>query len=313
MRFVHIALLTSGIALQSLTLGQTSNESPKQAISIPNLFISTDSEGFGVTKVGAAYLSNYEHGDSYYGLSAQNNQYSQNSWSATGNQLGFVAKNINTHTGLGYNANLGLNVLGSSNVLTTDSAYGFAITKTTKLELLLNRDRVETQNSITNGIYYTLFGASVEQQISERLSFVGMLGNMYFSDGNSRPLVKAKAIYDLLPDYGVTAQIRYRQYRDTNTNVVNNYFNPDGYNETMLAFGIKQRVDGWLLSGSAGIGRQTVNADPSTTTQLVEASATSPFSSGIFFRARMGYSKSAGFNGPDYSYSYFLNELIFAF
>ena len=305
--------LITGIAVHPLAYCEASNETTKQAIAIPNLFISSDSEGFNATKIGGAYLPNYEHGDSYYGLTTQYNQYSQNGWSATGSQVGVVVKDVNTHTGLGYNANLGVNVISGSSVLTTDSSYGFAVTKTTRFELLLNRDRVETQNSITNGIYYTLLGASIEQQVVDRFTLVGMLGNMYFSDGNTRPLFRARAVYDLLPDYGVTAQIRYRQYSDTNTNVVNNYFNPDSYNETMLALGIKQKVNGWLLSGTAGIGRQTVNADPSTTTQLLEASATSPFTSGIFFRARVGYSRSAGFNGPDYSYSYFLNELIFSF
>lgn len=91
----------------------------------------------------------------------------------------------------------------------------------------------------------------MEQQIAERFSAIVMAGNMYFSDTNTRPTVKAKLIYDLLPEYGLTAQLRYRQYRDTNTNVVNNYFNPSDYNETMIAFGARKRIAGWMLSGTA--------------------------------------------------------------
>lgn len=307
-----VGLIGSGFAIAQNAESEKDPES-RQAISLPNLFLSGDSVGFGMTKVGGSYLPKYDHGDKYMGVTYQFNQYNQNGWRADGGQFGLVAKDINTHTGLGYVATLGVNSIAGSNVLVTDSSYGFAITKSTRAELILNRDRVETQNAITSGVYYTLVGASLEQQIIDRLSVVGLIGNMYFSDTNTRPFFRAKAVYDLWPEYGLTAQLRYRQYRDTNTNVANTYFNPDTYNEAMFALGMKHRYEGWILAGTAGIGRQTVNSDTTTTTQLLEMSATSPFTKDIFFRARAGYGKSAGFNGPDYVYTYFMNELIFAF
>jgi hypothetical protein len=156
--------------------------------------------------------------------------------------------------------------------------------------------------------------ASIEQQVVERVTAIAMLGNMYFSDTNTRPMVRAKLIYDLVPDYGVTAQLRYRQYRDTNTTVLNNYFNPDHYSETMIAFGARKRLSGWMLSGTAGVGRQKVSQDPSTTTQLYELAATSPVASNdYYFKTRAGYGKSAGFLGPNYFYRYVMEEIIFPF
>ena len=96
MRFVPAILLATGIAVHPLAICETSNEAAKQAIAIPNLFISSDSEGFSTTKIGGAYLPHYEHGDSYYGLTTQYNQYSQNGWSAISSQVGLVAKDVNT-------------------------------------------------------------------------------------------------------------------------------------------------------------------------------------------------------------------------
>ncbi len=314
MKLLPKLIITTSLLFVGGVNAQTSEESQsKQAVSLPNFFISGDSVGFGMTKVGGAYLPKYEHGDSYLGVNYQFNHYNQNGWVANGNQAGLIAKDINSHTGLGYVATLGVNTIAGSSLLVTDSSYGFKATDSTRIELLLNRDRVETQGALTNNIYYTLIGGSVEQQIIDRLSVVGMVGNMYFSDTNTRPFFRAKIIYDLWPDYGLTAQLRYRQYRDTNTNVANNYFNPDTYNEGMFVLGMKKRYEAWVFSGTAGIGRQTVNSDTTTTTQLLEMSATSPFTNNIFFRARAGYGKSAGFNGPDYTYTYFLNELIFSF
>jgi hypothetical protein len=313
-RIVQIFLIIPSLLFTFYANAEEEAEQTKQAISVPNVYFSSDSEGFSTYKYKAGYLPLYEHGEKYTGVTYQHNYFTQGGWSSTGEQYTLVTKAINPRTALGYNLNIGYNTQNGHQLVTTDSNYGFRVTDSTKAEVIVNRDRVETQNSLNNGIYYTLGAASIEQQIVERLTAIAMVGNMYFSDTNTRPIVRAKLIYDLVPDYGLTAQLRYRQYRDTNTNVANNYFNPSTYSETMIAFGARKRIAGWMLSGTAGVGRQTVNQDPSTTTQLYEFAATSPVASNdYYFKTRAGYGKSAGFLGPNYFYRYVMEELIIPF
>lgn len=310
-RFLSLGITFFAIVLSPKASGE---EVSKQAISVPNAFIASDSEGFSTYKYNAGYFPLYEHGEKYTGFSYQHNYFTQSGWDSSAEVYTLFTKAINPRTGLGYNANIGYNLENGHKLITTDSNFAFRMTDYTKAEFMLNRDRVETQNSLNNGIYYTLGAASVEQQILERLTAIAMVGNMYFSDTNTRPMIKAKLIYDLVPDYGLTAQIRYRQYRDTNTKVANNYFNPSNYSETMIAFGMRRRFEGWMLSGTVGVGRQIVNQDPSTTTQLYELAATSPVASNdYYFKTRAGYGKSAGFLGPNYFYRYVMEELIFPF
>jgi len=307
--FLIIAVLFAFHAYAEEEAGQT-----KQAISVPDVYFGSDSEGFSTYKYKAGYLPLYEHGEKYTGISYEHNYFTQGSWNSTGEQYTLLTKAINPRTALGYNLNVGYNTENGHQLVTTDSNYGFRVADSTKAEVILNRDRVETQNSLNNGIYYTLGGVSIEQQILERLSAVIMGANMYFSDTNTRPTVRAKLIYDLVPDYGLTAQLRFRQFRDTNTNLPNNYFNPSNYSETMIALGMRRRIEGWMLSGTAGLGRQTVSQDPSTTTQLYELAATSPIASNdYYFKTRAGYGKSAGFLGPNYFYRYVMEELIIPF
>jgi hypothetical protein len=314
MRKIVQALLIIPVLFTFHANAEEEAEQTKQAISVPNVYFSSDSEGFSTYKYKAGYLPLYEHGEKYTGITYQHNYFTQGGWSSTGEQYTLMTKAINPRTALGYNLNIGYNTENGHQLVTTDSNYGFRVTDSTKAEVIVNRDRVETQNSLNNGIYYTLGGVSVEQQVLERLTAILMGANMYFSDTNIRPIVRAKLIYDLVPDYGLTAQLRYRQYRDTNTNVANNYFNPSTYNETMIAFGARKRIAGWMLSGTAGVGRQTVNQDPSTTTQLYEFAATSPVASNdYYFKTRAGYGKSAGFLGPNYFYRYVMEELIIPF
>ena len=284
-----------------------------QAIGVPVSFISSDTEGFNTYKIGGQYLPLYQHGDQYTGVSYQFNKYTQNKWSAEANQFGIISRSINPRTALGYTANINLNNLNGHSLLTTDSYFGLNATPTTRVEFFLNREWVETQNALNNGIYFTLGGISVEQKLLDGLSGVVTGGNMYFSDSNTRPFIRANLIYDIFPEYGINIQARYRQYRDTNTNVANNYFNPSNYNEGMLAVGMRRFIEGWMLASTLGFGRQRVNSDPSTGTQLIELAATSPYVGPAFFRSRLGYRKSAGFQGPDYAYTYFMEELIIPF
>ena len=314
MRIIFRVLLMISMLLFAIQANAEEEEQTKQAVSIPNFFFGSDSEGFSTYKYKAGYFPLYEHGEKYTGITYQHNYFTQGGWNSTGEQYTLMTKAINTRTALGYNLNIGYNTENGHQLVTTDSNYGFRVTDSTKAEVIVNRDRVETQNSLNNGIYYTLGGVSIEQQVFESLSAIVMGANMYFSDTNTRPTVRAKLIYDLVPDYGLTAQIRYRQFRDTNTNVANNYFNPSTYNETMVAFGARKRIAGWMLSGTAGVGRQTVNQDPSTTTQLYELAATSPVASNdYYFKTRAGYGKSAGFLGPNYFYRYVMEELTIPF
>jgi hypothetical protein len=285
----------------------------KQGITIPELFLTSDSEGFSARKISASYLPFYEHGDRNSGVQLQHSRFKQDHWSTSSNQVALITKAINPRTALGYSVNVGVNELDGHSLLTTDSQYGFSLFEKTRLELILNRARVETQRSLDNDIYYTMFGANIEQQVFSRLSAMAMIGDQKFSDSNSRPFVRAKIVADVLPDYGINFQLRYRKFHSTDINVDRNYFNPEDYQETMAAIGFRKKIKGWMYAGTLGFGRQHIDSIPSTQTKLFEFNATSPFVGDIFFRTRMGYSQSGGFQGPDYSYKYLMEELIFSF
>lgn len=284
-----------------------------QGILIPSFFGMSDSEGFNTSRYRTGVMPLYEHGDRYTSVEYLRNHFSQNGWQSSANETRIITKAINPRSALGYNLSLGYNRENNYGLLTTDSQYGFSLGDSARAEVMVNRDRVETQNAISNNIYYTLTAASLEYKPYERVTLVGMGGDMFFSDTNTRAFMRLKAVYDLIPEYGVTAQLRYRQYHDSNVNVTNNYFNPGNYYEGMFALGIRKRIHGWMLNGTVGVGQQGINNQSTTTTELLEFGATSPISGNLFFRSRLGYGKSAGFLGPDYSYQYLMEELIYSF
>jgi len=95
------------------------------------------------------------------------------------------------------------------------------------------------------------------------------------------------------------------------SDVNDDYFNPNRYQEEMLALGIRHRIEGWVVNATAGLGKQQIDAGPSTTTKLAEIGATSPIAGKTFLRMRAGFNQSGGVEGPNYIYRYVQADLVF--
>jgi hypothetical protein len=299
------------LSLSSLSLLAEEAKEP-WGLMAPTIFASQDSDHFSVTKVGTGLLPFYKSGQEYLGIQASSNRYSNPEWAKSGGQVSLVQRSINSASGLGSLASLGVSSLYGRELLIADVTYSAPINQTLSYEAFLFRDWVETRNSLTNGISHNYYGASLEKRFSPDWTLIGLVAQQKFSDDNIRNHLRAKVIYDVLPEQGVNLQLRHRQYRNSHE-VTENYFNPNEYDENMVVMGWRRKLQGWQLSGLAGLGRQKINDDPYTTTKLLEVEAVSPIFNRIFLRSKVGYSDSAGFGGPDYSYRYFQADLIFQF
>jgi hypothetical protein len=68
-----------------------------------------------------------------------------------------------------------------------------------------------------------------------------------------------------------------------------------------------------MFSSLLGLGKQKINGDEMTDTRLIEAEVTSPLVNRFYLNSKVGFTESAGFNGPDYKYQYIQANLIFNF
>jgi len=316
MRRTAITVLLALSPIAACAQAPTATEAPASrgmAASVPDVFVSSDSEGFITRKVGLGLYPWYEHGDRYTGLQVQRTTYSLSGWQTQSEAVSLVQRAVNPRNALGYQVKVGVDQLDSRQLLTLDGSYSLALNESTTAEFLANRERVETQSALTDGLSMTSGGAGLWHQVNARINAGGILQVMRFSDGNTRTQLRLRGVYDLLPEHGVTAQLRYRGYRASDTQVTRRYFNPGEFEEVMAAVGLRRQVAGWVVRGTLGLGRQRVDADASTPTQLAELSATSPIAGPVFWRARVGYSRASGLQGPDYRYRFLMNELFAAF
>lgn len=276
-------------------------------------FLSTDSEGFNTKQFVLEYFPRYQNADSYSGIRYTAHFYNQNNWMRKGQQFALTHRNIDPATANGWNLNAGLFHQDRHSLLTLDGSYRNTLATQTSMELIINREAIETRAALDKGVYSTLAGIALDQGVGAHITLVGLAARQDFSDGNARNHGRFKLIYQPDLDLGLTLQARYRQYNSTSNNVGGAYFNPGRYSETMLAVGWRKRIQGWNLSLTGGVGEQKVAADPYSTTYLLETSLQSPRGHPYSIRIRAAANQSAAFLGPNYRCNSLHGEWIIPF
>lgn len=314
MKISSISILIGWALLLVSMTGAAADEGMlhKNAVGVGG-FLSSDSEGFSAKRFVLEYLPHFQNADSYSGIRYTKHSYKQNNWSRDGQQFALTHRNVDHATANGWSFNAGLFHQDRHRLLTLDGNYRNVLASQTSMELIINREAVETIAALDKGVYSTLAGIALDQGVGTHITLVGLAARQDFSDGNARNHGRLKFIYQPDLDSGLTLQVRYRQYNSTSNNVGGTYFNPERYNETLVAIGWRKRIQGWSLSLTGGIGEQKVAADPYSRTYLVEAGLQSPPGHPYSIRIRAAANQSAAFLGPHYRYNYLQGDWIIPF
>lgn len=272
----------------------------------------SDSDDFSVSKLSAAYYTDYQHLDHKVGLRYSEIRYGQNGWSREGRQLNLMQQRVARNTGAGWLVDLGLLQQGGRDTVTAEANYRQGFGEGHSAEVFVSRDVIETRAALENGRDFTFAGASADLALAPQWTVVGLAGVQSISDGNQRRHLRGRLIYQPWTDLGVTVQARYRYFDSSRDDVSGAYFNPKRYDEGMLAVSWRQRVQHWRTQLVGGLGQQRINDDSPSPTRLLEASAEKQ-ASRYAVRLRAGYTQSASFGGPDYRWRYVNAELVVPF
>ena len=289
-------------ALVLLSLGNVHAADNTWAVA-PAWSQSSDSDGLSIRKAFAAALPSYTSGLQWQGVEWQEQRYQQNGTALSGHGLNYTAQDINAITGMGHSLKLGVNQGPNKTTAIGDWNYNQAFNAQLNWGVFAGRDWVESIGALQQGIHYDLVGGNVDYQAHPRITVVGSLAQTHFSDGHDRQQQRARAVWDALPDQGITLQWAYKhQLGETVSSP--NYFNPDRLDESMAMIGWRRRYEGWQWYARLGEGRQKVNNDGHTPARLAELQLTSPAQGNAYFKLRAGRNETVGLNGPGYVYRY---------
>lgn len=271
-------------------------------------YFSADADDFSMQRIGAGAAFRYANAFDYSGVVALYTRYDQRDWSASGARVSLVHRDQVAATGEGLVAEVGAATVGGTTRAVGEVTYNRLLGPSTGVELLAASDWVDTQPAIEAGLITTFVGASIAQEFGSRFTAIALAGRQHFTDGNDRNHLRARLIFGLVPEQGISLQVRYRGYKSDDITVPRLYFNPENYQETQVALAMRRRfatpAGGWVLAGYAGGGQEIIDRDTRNPTALFELRGEGPVTGDVRLRLFATYQRASGYeSGPDYWFS----------
>ncbi len=298
----------------ALALVLVTSANAQSGAALGNVDFASDTDGFHASRVRTGGLYPYGSYIDHFGVAVQTTHYSQSEWSRNAGGVVGLWRNQDPTTLAGINAEAGVVQVAGHTRGVGDVTWGLRPAANTGIELIAAGDLVATQKAIDRAIAYGFFAASVEQTFAERFTAIGLAGYQTFTVGNDRVHLRARLIWQAVPEYGLNVQLRWRQYESRGGDVDGAYFNPDRYRQWQGAFGMRRRLGSWVWTGSLGAGRETINGTDTHPVRLAEVRGEGALTDKVRLALYAIYSRSTGYvDSPDYSYRQVGVTLIYPF
>jgi hypothetical protein len=247
---------------------------------VTDLAATRDTDKFNRNIARAAAAVDYESIHDFVAIGASTNHFSQGAWSLRVNSIEAAVRKVDRRTGEGVFARLGATTSTHRTYLHGEGTWNKRLTDSTGLELVANRDAVESQEALQRAILANFVGVSIDHAATDRLTLIGMPTYRRFSDGNEQIGIRGWGVYTLLPDSGLSLMVHARTYESTQ-NGGGAYFSPDQYDRVEAGFRLRRGIAGWRVFAIANAGRERIDRDIEKPTNHLSLTATRIFSGDV--------------------------------
>lgn len=178
-------------------------------------------------------------------------------------------------------------------------------------EYFVERDVLETPRGV-EGLHHTFLGASFDLPLGEgeRQQLTTLVGVQDFTGSNIRAHLRASYIATVVPEWGLSAQLRTRAFHNSTPGEYD-YYSPRWFAEAIPVLQVRRFRDRWMYSAALGWGWQRSSGTDVREARLVEAAVTSPRTGrDWYFRATASYSNTPTGAGQSYGYRQLMLELV---
>jgi hypothetical protein len=269
-----------------------------------DVFNSSDADNTAVTKVGLTLDYQFKDIEHYRGIKLENVSIRPLGQAAWQDQR--IYYRLADRTGQwSWNGQVGTDgktVLGSAS-LVRDITH--------RQEYFIERDILETPRGI-RGLYSTFMGAAFDRPLDDagRQQVTILAGVQGFTGGNVRAHLRGRYIATLVPEWGLSAQLRLRAFHNS-VPFEFDYYSPRWFAEALPVLQLRRFRSRWMYSGALGWGWQRDSGGGMRSARLVEAGITSPRNGADWFlRATASYSNTPAATGHGYGYRQLTFEWI---
>lgn len=268
---------------------------------------SKDTDDFHSRRVALGYL--WRNG---WGMEARTSHFSAPGWSADGTTLSGVYQTRNA--GSSMSARFGVDETKGARSVAGMFDYMHNLSRQTALGVSVERDVVDSVNSINNHIRYTAGALVFDHAFSDRASVGVSAANIWYSDGNERRQLRSRWNYELVPDSGLNAYAKTRHFH--NTRPYNGYyFAPEDAEEYSAGLAWRTSLsDAVVLQMQGDAGRQFIDNEPKglwTVLVGLQSHHRARVQWRMAFEVRNDASSNRNPGSEDYRYSMLTGHLLF--
>ncbi|MDQ3039331.1 MAG: hypothetical protein M3R16_05985, partial [Pseudomonadota bacterium] len=214
-----------------------------------DFFTSNDADDTSVTKVGLTFDYRFEDIEHYSGIKLEQvsiRPLGQSTWQDQRMYYRFADR---TDQWI-WNGQIGTDgdtLLGSAS-LVRDVAR--------RQEYFVERDILETPRGV-EGLYYTFVGAAYDLPLDDegRQQLTALVGVQEFTGNNVRTHLRGRYIATLVPDWGLSAQLRVRGFHNSDPFEFD-YYSPRWFGEVLPVIQLRRFRSRWMYSAALGWGWQ---------------------------------------------------------
>lgn len=122
-------------------------------------------------------------------------------------------------------------------------------------EYFLEREKVETAQGVSRGLYSTYGGGALDVPLSRTAQATLLSGLQLFTGKNVRTHLRANFIQVVKPDWGLSVQLRGRYFHDSRPGEYD-YFSPRWFVEVLPVVQVRRYHKKWRYLAAAGLGGQ---------------------------------------------------------
>lgn len=300
---MSLALL---VALAAPALGAEQDE-VEQALR-PELWVSSDADDSETHKFGLGWDFQRRDIEHWIGVKVENARFSGNGWSDTQQRVYFRA--AGGDAGWRWQVAPGSNghdLLGSASIHSVDDR---------RKEFFVERDVLETRTGVEQGLLQTFAGAAIDLPLDRRWTATALAGLQDFGSGdNLRTHLRGNLIYSVLPEKGVSLQLRGRYFRNS-VAFEGDYYSPQWYGEALGVLAVRRHVSGYQWRAAAGWGRQRSDVEGWKSARMLELGVDTPRWKRAWLRASAGYKDTpvlSDTGATRYAYRYLSVETVIQF
>jgi hypothetical protein len=261
-------------------------------------FYSTDSDGTEVQRVAINFDLRHVRHDDYLGVSVEKARYQTGGDQREYERIFARAAGGEEWQWLVRIGTDGRSIVGAASVH-DNSRY--------RKEFFIERDIIGTREGLEQRRYTTFVGSAVDIPIDDRNVVTALVGIQEFGGSNIRLHARGNYVHVVKPDWGLSAQLRTRYFRNSQPRELD-YYSPRWFAEVIPVGQVRRFVGGWELVGAGGLGARRDSDSNWSEARYAHARFRSPTRHKWLVTGNFTYTNAPALNKPlgeGYSYTQF--------